>query len=169
MIIFLLTALFRLSEDSVHKQPGGLYKLVRKDSYWHLLHKMRDVVGHHREELNRVMNQETWQVVHRFDTQERELEEFKERCDQYQTDPKVILCVVPLCIIKEEEGQVVKTMTGRRFTTIRFQEDNIDVRTNETELTDEEIDKKLRDVFGIKLEKPLKIVDIMAKLTNKEK
>ena len=154
---------FRISEDSVHQQPGGLFKLVRNGSYWHLMHKMRDIVGHHREECNRVVNQDTWQVIHRFETEARELGEFQERCDQYQTDPEVMLSVVPLCLIREEEGHVLNIMTGRRFTRISFKE-STDVRTNEIELTDEEIDKKFRDVYGIKLEIPLKIEEIMKKL-----
>merc|ERR1711970_1076751 len=116
--------------------------------------------------MNRVMDQETWQVSYKFDTEPKELEEFQERCDQYQTDPEVMLAVVPVCVIKEEGGQVVNTITGRRFTSIRF-EGNVDVRRNETDLTDEDIDNKLKTVFGLKLEKPLKIEEIMETLKNK--
>ena len=152
----------------MHKQPGGLYKLEKDSSHWYLLHKMRDVVGHHREELNRVMTEETWQVVHRFDTQARELGEFQERCDQYQTDPEVMLSVMPICIRKMEEGQVVNAMNGQRMTTVRYQE-NMDVRTNETELSKDELDKKLKDVFGINLENTLDISEIVKNLKATEK
>ena len=113
------------------------------------------------------MEQETWQVVHRFDTEAREVGDFQERCDQYQTDPDLMLSVIPICIMKEQEGQMVNTLTGRRFTSVRFQE-NIDIRTNETELTDEQIGKKIEEVFGIKLEEPLKIGQIMENLKQEE-
>merc|ERR1711970_558596 len=45
----------RLSDNSVHKQPGGLYKLEKNEDHWYLLHRLMDVVGHHRENLNRVV------------------------------------------------------------------------------------------------------------------
>ena len=158
---------FRLSDNSIYKQPGGFYKLKKDGPHWYLLHRVRDIMGHHREELNRVVNEETWQVVHRFDTQARELSEFQERCDQYQTDPEVMLAVMPICIRKAEEGQVVNAMTGRRLTMVRFKE-NIDVRSNEIDLTDAEIDKKLKDVFGIHLQNTLNIVEIVENLNNEE-
>ena len=63
---------FRLSDNSIYKQPGGFYKLKKDGPHCYLLHRVRDIMGHHREELNRVVNEETWQVVHRFDTQARE-------------------------------------------------------------------------------------------------
>jgi len=153
----------RLSENSVHKQPGGLYKLEKDESHWFLLHRVRDVVGHHREEQNRIMSEETWEVVHRFDTQAKELEEFQERCDQYQVDSSVMLSVMPICIRKAQEGLVVNAITGQRLTTITFKE-NTDVRTNETDLSNAEYDKKLKDVFGINLENPLDIVKIVKHL-----
>jgi len=153
----------RLSTNSVHQQPGGLYKLEKDETHWFLLHKVRDVVGHHREENNRVVTQETWEVIHRFDTQTRELGEFQERCDQYQTDQGVMLAVMPICIRKEQEGQVVNVMTGQRLTKIVFK-DNTDVRTNELSLTNDEYDKKLKDVFGISLENTLDIVGLVKNL-----
>ena len=91
------------------------------------------------------------------------MSEFQPRCDQYQTDPEVILSVMPICIMKSEGGDVVKALTGRRFTTITFTE-NVDVRTNELELTNQEFDEKLRDVFGITLEKALDIESVVNNL-----
>merc|ERR1711874_658785 len=121
------------------------------------------------EEQNRVMSEETWEVLNRFDTQARELGEFQERCDQYQTDPNVtMLCVMPVCIKKAQEGQVVNTLTGQRLTTITFK-DNIDVRTNETDLSNTEYDNKLKEVFGINLENPLDIVKIVKDLKKKRR
>ena len=58
-------------------------------------------------------------------------------------------------------------MTGRRLTMVRFK-DNIDVRPNETDLPDDEINKKLKDVFGINLQKALNIVEIVENLNNEE-
>ena len=49
------------------------------------------------------------------------------------------------------------------MTTVRFKE-NIDVRTNETELSNEELEKKLKDVFGINLEYALDITEIVKNL-----
>ena len=151
----------------MHKQPGGLYKLEKDESHWFLLHRMRDVVGHHKEDQNRVMNEETWEVVHRFDTQTMELEEFQERCDQYQVDSNLMLSVMPICIRKAQEGQVVSAMIGQRLTTITFM-DNTDVRTNETDLSNTEYDQKLKEVFGINLESPLEIVKIVKYLKKEE-
>ena len=54
-------------------------------------------------------------------------------------------------------------MTGQRLTKIVFK-DNTDVRTNELSLTNDEYDKKLKDVFGISLENTLDIVGLVKNL-----
>ena len=50
---------------------------------------------------------------------------------------------------------------------VRFK-DNIVVRPNETDLPDAEINKKLKDVFGINLQKALNIVEIVENMNNEE-
>ena len=46
----------QMTPEAVSDQPGGLYKLMRKGSHWHVLHQERDVVGHHNPILNKVWN-----------------------------------------------------------------------------------------------------------------
>ena len=50
-----LSALFlRLAGGSVHRQGGGEYRVeARAGGWWELLQRDRDVVGHHRQEMNR--------------------------------------------------------------------------------------------------------------------
>ena len=40
--------------------------MKKEDDLWYLLHRVRDVVGHHKSDMNRVVTEEKWQVVHRF-------------------------------------------------------------------------------------------------------
>lgn len=150
----------RLTPNSVHVQPGGSYQLKKESDYWYLMHKLRDTVGHHREEKNAVVDKATWEVIHRFTTEEKELEEFQERCDEYQTDPENQLATVPMSIIKQDEGRTVVVLFGQRLTTVKLME-GTDVRTNQLGLKNEETNKKLKDIFGIVLEKELDIESIV--------
>jgi hypothetical protein len=53
--------------------------------------------------------------------------------------------------------------SGRRFTRLELREEG-DVRRNQEDLTDYELDTILKDVFGIRLDKPLPIGDIMERM-----
>merc|ERR1712223_400284 len=71
----------------------------------------------------------------------------------------------PMAIVKKDNGRKVGILAGTRFTMIEFR-DGVSVRENKEELTNEELNKILSEVFGIKLEKPLAINEIINK--NKE-
>ena len=73
-----------------------------------------------------------------------------------------MLAAVPVCINKSDQGKVVNTLTGRRFTSVRFLEDT-DVRTNQSNLSNKEYNEKLNTVFGIQLVQLLDIETIVLK------
>ena len=73
-----------------------------------------------------------------------------------------MLAAVPVCINKSDQGKVVNTLTGRRFTSVKFVE-NTDVRTNQSNLSSEEYNEKLQNIFGIQLVQPLDIETIVLK------
>ena len=153
----------RMTEGAIHLQPGGEYRLSRTGVFWCVQHRVRNTVGHHNAQLNQVNLQGSWQTLFRYDVVARELAEFQPRCDEYQTDKdNCILAALPICINKSDQGQVVNTLTGRRFTSVRFVE-NTDVRTNQTNLSNEEYNEKLKTVFGIQLVQPLDIETIVLK------
>ena len=153
----------RMTEGASHLQTGGEYKLARSGNFWLLQHQVMNVVGHHKAQMNQVNLQGSWQTLFRFDVEARELAEFQPRCDEYQTDKdNCMLACVPVCINKSEEGRVVNTLTGRRFTSVRFVE-NTDVRTNQSNLSNEEYNEKLNTIFGIQLVQPLDIETIVLK------
>ena len=153
----------RMTEGASHLQEGGEYKLTRSGNFWLLQHQVMNVVGHHNAQMNQVNLQGSWQTLFRYDVSARELAEFQPRCDEYQTDrDNSMLAVVPVCINKSDQGKVVNTLTGRRFTSVRFVE-NTDVRTNQTNLTNEEYNDKLNTIFGIQLVQPLDIETIVPK------
>lgn len=66
-----------------------------------LRQKRRDVVGHHKLEQNRVVLDTAWDTIIRFDEVERRLEEFQERCDEYQNPATGgLLATLPMVIVK---------------------------------------------------------------------
>ena len=153
----------RMTEAASHLQESGEYKLSRSGAFWSLQHLVRNVVGHHNAQLNQVNLQASWQTLFRYDVVARELAEFQPRCDEYQTDQEnCMLAAVPVCINKSDQGKVVNTLTGRRFTSVRFLEDT-DVRTNQSNLSNKEYNEKLNTVFGIQLVQLLDIETIVLK------
>lgn len=91
----------RLSENSVHNITGGVYKMERREGWWCLLQRDRDVVGHHKPKENRALVTESWTVMYKFDEVARKIEEFQERCEEYQRYLEtMILSFIPIAIIK---------------------------------------------------------------------
>ena len=96
------------------------------------------------------------------------------------------LATTPMAILKEEEGRKMSMLVGKaeylhnngfptnelcgralqirfpgkRFTKIEFH-DGLDVRQNQEDLEDSQLNSIIREVFGIRLEKPLGIRDIL--------
>ena len=69
------------------------------------------------------------------------------------------MAAIPICITKAENGSMVNILSGRRFTSVKFQH-NSDIRTNQQDLNNEEYDGKLKSIFGIKLNTPLDIENV---------
>ena len=45
--------------------------------------------------------EDKWDIVHKFDMEEKQLEDFLERCNEYQTDKSAtILACIPVAVIK---------------------------------------------------------------------
>ena len=75
--------------------------MTRSEGWWQLEQRDRDVVGHHRPAENRVVMNESWTVMYKFDEVARRVEDFQERCDEYQTYLEtMILSFIPIVIIK---------------------------------------------------------------------
>ena len=152
----------RMTEGGPHHQAGGQYRLTRSGHHWLLQQLTRSVVGHHQDHMNQANLQDSWGTLFRYDLVPREIEEFQARCDEYEKDREnCMLAAVPVVIMKSDQGRVVNTLTGRRFTSVRFIE-NTDVRTNQSNLSNEEYEEKLKTVFGINLDKPLDIETIVS-------
>ena len=58
---------------------------------------------------------------------------------------------------------MVNTLTGRRFTSVSFQGEEVDLRTNQTNLSSQDYNDKLKTVFGIELAQSLDIETIVLK------
>ena len=101
-----------------------------------------------------------WYTMHKFQTTLiRRLEEFQPCCSKYEMEnPR--LSRVPVCIIKCEEGRVVKVISGTTFTTISSKE-NVDIKTIRLNMDDIGLNKILFSDFEIFLKKPLKFNFIM--------
>jgi len=177
----------RLTEGSVHQQVGGTYKIIKEDGWWIIQQKMRDVVGdvlkmvifnidleifsssgHHKVEMNRAVMGEVYTTMYKFDEVSRNIAEFQERCDEYQTDVNnVLLAALPVVINKSESGEVVNTLVGTRFTTVRFQ-DNADIRVNQLNISTETYNTILSNTFGICIPAGVDIQKIMQEKKIKE-
>ena len=102
-------------------------------------------------------------TLYRYDVSGRDLTEFQPRCDEYQAGQELALSTVPITIIKADQGWAVITLTGRRFTRVSFVGDDEDLRTNQTNLSNQDYNDKLNTVFGIELAQPLDIETIVIK------
>ena len=57
--------------------------------------------GHHKVEMNRAVMGEVYTTMYKFDEVSRNIAEFQERCDEYQTDVNnVLLAALPVVINK---------------------------------------------------------------------
>ena len=83
-------------------QTTGDYRLYQEeDGWWYLMYKVRDVVGHHRLEMDNVVTEETWVILIKFQEVQRELEDFQEKTDEYQSeDSEGMLKKLPIVIQK---------------------------------------------------------------------
>ena len=82
---------------------GATYQLSETDGWWTLSHRDRDVVGHHHPEMNKVVLDDTWVTMFKFDQVPRNLSDFQPKCDQYQDtqDPNnILLAKLPIAINK---------------------------------------------------------------------
>ena len=98
--------------------------------------------------------------MHKFQTiLRRRLEEFQPCCTKYEMEnPR--LSRVPVCIIKCEEGSVIKIISGTTFTTITSKED-VDYKTIILNMDDIGLNKILFSDFEIFLSRPLKFNFLM--------
>lgn len=143
------------------KQEGGLYRLVEEGPYWLLQHKRRGITGHHRPEKNR--DPGDWYPMYRFTLGARKLVDFQEKSDSLETTPGSMLASVPIVVIKRNGGKEICIITGKRFTCIQLEE-NMDVRKNRLDLSDQELNGIFRDVFRIENDNPLNVQKIMDEL-----
>ena len=150
----------RMTDGGLSQQAGGEYRLTSSGHYWLLQQKTRNVVGHHRTLMDKVDIQQSWRTLFRYDLVSRDLVDFQPRCDEYQTNRDIFLASIPVVIIKSDEGRMVNTLTGRRFTSVRFQGET-DVRTNQCSLANEEYEEKLKNIFGIQLNQFLDVETIV--------
>jgi len=158
----------RLTEGSLHHQVGGMYKIIKENGWWVIQQKMRDVVGHHKVEMNRIVMEDVFTTMYRFDEVSRNISDFQERCDEYQTDvDNVLLAALPVVINKSELGEVVNTLVGARFTRVRFQ-DNADIRVNQLDISTETYNTVLSNTFGIHFPTGVDIQKIMQQKKIKE-
>ena len=59
------------------------------------------MVGHHRQEMDKVVTEETWVILIKFQEIQRKLEDFQEKTDEYQSeDSEGMLKMLPIVIQK---------------------------------------------------------------------
>jgi len=142
----------RIIDGVVHPQVSADFKFTKSDGLWFLNFKGKNVVGHHRVDMNKVLTvDKTWITLFKFDQESRNLEDFQERCDEYQTkESGLSLSCVPEALIRSTDGGSVNCLIGSRFTSVRFH-GNTDFRTNQLNLSAAEYNKILSETFGITL------------------
>jgi len=139
----------RITQEIIQSQVCADYKVSRSEGWWLLAYKDRDVVGHHREDMNKVVSDETWITMFKFDEVPRSLEDFQERCNEYQSkESGLLLSNKPMAIIKSADGGSVNCLIGTRFTSVSYQ-NNLDTRSNRLNLSSTEYNRILFETFGI--------------------
>ena len=83
-------------------QTTGDYRLNQEeDGWWYLKYQARDVVGHHRPDMDEVVTEETWIILIKFEEVPRKLEDFQAKTDEYQSeDSEGMLKKLPIVILK---------------------------------------------------------------------
>ncbi|KAM4025831.1 arylamine N-acetyltransferase, pineal gland isozyme NAT-3-like [Anomaloglossus baeobatrachus] len=113
------------------EQDNGVYRLEVEDE-WHLQKK----------------EDEVWNTLFKFNLEERTFEDFRERCEHYQTSPNSFFVQKSFCSLHFPDGKL--TYIGHRLITTEYTKGGGSVKTTK-ELTEEEIPALLKDKFGIVL------------------
>ena len=143
---------------------GGQYRFLFEEEEWFLQHRLKLSTA---PDIGKTIDEVNWYTMHRFNSISRLLEEFQPCCTQYESDPNMALSFIPVCIIKSENGRVVKKVSGTKFTSIRFGENSDpDVETSIPGMGDEQLNSILVESFGLRLKNPICFNSTIEKVNN---
>ncbi|KAI8521610.1 acetyltransferase [Branchiostoma belcheri] len=157
----------RLAEDQEHTDVTGTYRLRLEGDMWFLQRLKRSASATKLENAcckfkaapggtqgNDMARTRQWVTKYKFTLQERELQDFGKACNWTQQFHHVF-SVQPVCVLHLANGLI--TCMGRELTTARYGI-RVTMATRRLE-SDDDILKVLRDTFGVKLDKHLKMKD----------
>ena len=93
---------FRKLELHVMNSPYFRITHDQETGTWLLASKIQLNLGHHNPKI--YFNEGDYEIVHKFDLEEKQLDDFVERCNQYQDDKdSTILSHTPVAVIKVQQ------------------------------------------------------------------
>ncbi|NWI21101.1 ARY2 protein, partial [Crypturellus soui] len=135
-------------------QTPGIFRFVEEDGIWYLEKvKRKQCVPNESVAASHNVDKEVCRRIYLFTLQPRDIEEFRP-CNQHlQTEPGSLFVTKSICSLQTTDG--IRALVGWKLTEMTYNyKDNMDLVEIRI-LTDEEIEKTLKEKFNITLDKKL--------------
>ncbi|NWJ03460.1 ARY2 protein, partial [Crypturellus undulatus] len=135
-------------------QTPGIFRFVEEDGIWYLEKvKRKQCVPNESVAASHNVDKEVCRRIYLFTLQPRDIEEFR-HCNQHlQTEPGSLFVTKSMCSLQTTDG--IRALVGWKLTEMTYNyKDNMDLVEIRI-LTDEEIEKTLKEKFNITLDKKL--------------
>ncbi|KGL76938.1 Arylamine N-acetyltransferase, pineal gland isozyme NAT-3 [Tinamus guttatus] len=139
-------------------QMPGIFRFVEEDGIWYLEKvKRKQYVPNQSVVTSHNVDEEICRRVYLFTLQPRDIEEFRPRNEHLQTAPDSLFVTKSICSLQTTDG--IRALVGCKLTEMTYNyKDNMDLVEIRI-LTDEEIEKTLKEKFNITLDKKLVAVN----------
>lgn len=141
-------------------QGPGIFRFTEDNGTWYLekVKRKHYIAEHSHNASPDSPEMESIRKIHRFTLEPRHIDDFKELNAYLQVSPDNILQKKSICSLQTTSG--VLALVGWTFTEMKYNyTEDMDL-VNITTLTDEEVEKTLKDTFNIVLENKLVPVNV---------
>ncbi|CAI9621612.1 unnamed protein product [Staurois parvus] len=139
-------------------QIPGIFRLMEIKGMW-FLDKIRrtQMVSNSSFSETELLDKASYRKIHCFTLQEKTIDYFLESCKFHQTSPKSAFFNKSVCSLQVSNG--VRTLVGWTYTETKYNyRKSVDLVELKT-LQNDEVEKVLKEKFGIVLESPLVVVN----------
>ncbi|NWX86156.1 ARY2 protein, partial [Nothoprocta pentlandii] len=135
-------------------QTPGIFRFLEEDGIWYLEKvKRKQYVPNQSDATSHNVDKEVCRRIYLFTLQPRDIEEFRPRNLHLQTAPGSLFVTKSICSLQTTKG--IRALVGWKLTEMTYNyKDNMDLVEIRI-LTDEEIEKTLKEKFNITLDKKL--------------
>ncbi|KFP82407.1 PREDICTED: arylamine N-acetyltransferase, pineal gland isozyme NAT-3-like [Acanthisitta chloris] len=133
-------------------QTPGIFRFQEESGTWYLEKvKRKQQVNNQSDSTSQNVENEVCRRVYFFTLQPRDIEEFRGCNTHLQTDPGSLFVTKSICSLQTADG--IRALVGLKLTEMKYNyRDNMDLMEIRI-LTDEEIEKTLKEKFNVTLDK----------------